>query len=47
MGLPDIHSDDEAGRAAVEDADAASAQQLLEAFGGDPVDGSAGRGGLG
>ena len=47
LGLPDVHGDREAGRAATQDADAPGAQQPLEAFGGDPVDGAAGGGGLG
>src|SRR5215211_5864667 len=47
LGVADVHSDGEAGRAAAQDADAAGAQQPLEALGRDPVDGTAGGGGLG
>jgi hypothetical protein len=47
LGLPDVHGDHEPGWAAAQDADAPGAQQPLEALGGDPVDGAAGRGGLG
>ena len=45
--LADVHGHREAGRAAMEDADATGAQQPLQALGGDPVDGATGRGGLG
>ena len=47
LGVADVHGDREPIRASAEDADAPGAQQPLEALGSDPVDGAAGRGGLG
>jgi hypothetical protein len=43
LGVAGVHGDGEAVRAAAQDADAAGAQQPLEALGGDPVDVATGR----